>query len=264
MTEEEIRERVYNKYGNIEFELINFGKTKEPVVYKCLNCGKIKTLQRLDRLYDKDRVYFCDCYRSQEKNSDKAKIKNNFNRLPIEESQKRLDEFFDGEYVILEEKYHGWSVKSLVKHTTCGKIFSCKPRELLYHKHCPCITRNSKGEERIKKFLEKNQINFEEQKRLDNIRKAPYDFYLPDYNLLIEFQGRQHYEPVKAFGGEKQLLIQKEIDERKKKIAEEQNYNIFYISYKQMSLIEEILVQRLSLKGVDLSESKSQLPQKED
>jgi hypothetical protein len=35
------------------------------------------------------------------------------------------------------------------------------------------------------------------------LRKAPFDFYLPDYNLLIEFQGRQHYEAVEKFGGEK-------------------------------------------------------------
>ena len=31
--------------------------------------------------------------------------------------------------------------------------------------------------------------------------KLPFDFYLPDYNLCIEYDGKQHYEPVNLFGG---------------------------------------------------------------
>ena len=27
------------------------------------------------------------------------------------------------------------------------------------------------------------------------------DFYLPDYNTVIEYNGLQHYEPISVFGG---------------------------------------------------------------
>lgn len=184
--------------------------------------------------------------------------------LSLNEAQDKLDEYFGGEYEIIPNRYCGWSKKSLIRHTICNKIFSCQPRELLHNSHCPCITISSKGEKKIEDILNKYNVFFEKQKRLDGIKKAPFDFYLPKFNLLIEFQGRQHFEPVEKFGGKKQFIIQQEVDARKKQIAEEQGYSLLYISYKQMSLIENILVPRLSLTGVDSSESKCQLPQNED
>jgi hypothetical protein len=39
-----------------------------------------------------------------------------------------------------------------------------------------------------------------------------YDFFLPDFNLLIEYQGRQHFIPVERFGGEETFKIQLEHD----------------------------------------------------
>ena len=255
MTEEAIRENVRKRFGNVQFELISFGRHDEPITYKCLNCGKVFTRKRPQVLWAKDRTRFCRCLPL---NSDSTLF------LPAEEAQKRLDEHFDGEYEIIKDKYCGWSKKGLIRHTICGKIFSCQPRELLHHSHCPCITIISKGENKVEEVLVKYGVKFEKQKRLEGIKKAPFDFYLPDYNLLIEFQGRQHFEPVEKFGGEKQLSIQQEIDARKKEIAEKQGYQIFYLTYKQMSLIEKLLVPRLSLTRVESSDSKSQSPLKED
>lgn len=60
----------------------------------------------------------------------------------------------------------------------------------MYHSHCPCLRIISKGENRIRNFLDNHNIKYEEQKRLEEIAKAPFDFYLPTFNLLIEFQGR--------------------------------------------------------------------------
>ena len=67
---------------------------------------------------------------------------------------------------------------------------------------CPSC-RTSKGEERIIRFLKENNINyiFQHQVRIDNSYHY-YDFYLEDYNLIVEFNGKQHYQPIKFFGGE--------------------------------------------------------------
>ena len=55
-------------------------------------------------------------------------------------------------------------------------------------------------------LLKNNKIEFIPQFKIPgNNYKFRYDFFLPDYNLLIEFHGKQHYEPVEIFGGEEEF-----------------------------------------------------------
>lgn len=58
----------------------------------------------------------------------------------------------------------------------------------------------SKGELLVKEYLIKNKIKFIEQKTFSTckrIRLLRFDFYLPKYNILIEYQGYQHFCPIK-------------------------------------------------------------------
>lgn len=64
-------------------------------------------------------------------------------------------------------------------------------------KSCGCI--KSLGEANIQKTLQENNISFEKEKTYDNLisdkgQHYRYDFYLLEYNRLIEFDGEQHYE----------------------------------------------------------------------
>jgi very-short-patch-repair endonuclease len=69
-----------------------------------------------------------------------------------------------------------------------------------------------------------------------------YDFYLPKYNLLIEFQGLQHEKYIPGFHKSKQdFLKQKEHDKRKKEYAEQNKYNLLEIWYYEFDEIEKIL-----------------------
>ena len=59
----------------------------------------------------------------------------------------------------------------------------------------------SKCEKSILNFLQEKNIKFECQKTFKGLNGVnggllSYDFFLPDYNLLIEFQGEQHEHPV--------------------------------------------------------------------
>ena len=59
---------------------------------------------------------------------------------------------------------------------------------------------SSKGEKRIREILKEKDINFIEQKRFKDCKfknPLPFDFYLPEYNICIEYQGEQHYLPIK-------------------------------------------------------------------
>ena len=72
---------------------------------------------------------------------------------------------------------------------------------------CPRCT-SSKGEKLIKNILDENEIRYVEQYEISidsNINpsgKAYVDFYLPDYNILIEYNEEQHYIQREYFGGE--------------------------------------------------------------
>ena len=71
------------------------------------------------------------------------------------------------------------------------------PKRRYYHKGKQC----SKGEKKIAMFLEYNCIKFEMEKSFDTCRSLKnkllrFDFYLPEYNVCIEFQGHHHYNPV--------------------------------------------------------------------
>ncbi len=50
-------------------------------------------------------------------------------------------------------------------------------------------------------------------------RRLPFDFYLPDYNLLIEYDGEQHFKPVDIWGGEEGFARQQILDGIKNKFA---------------------------------------------
>ena len=56
------------------------------------------------------------------------------------------------------------------------------------------------------------------------------DFYLPDYNIAIECQGIQHFEPIDFFGGEEKFDEQIERDRIKYNLCKNNNINIIYYS----------------------------------
>lgn len=121
------------------------------------------------------------------------------------------------------------------------------------HKHlkgqgCPECKQNSKGEEYIKNYLERNKIKYIRQKSFDDckyINKLNFDFYLPDMNTCLEFDGLQHFEPVKEFGGEKEFYLILKRDECKNKWCIENRVSLIRIRYDEFDKISEILDEKL-------------------
>ena len=106
-------------------------------------------------------------------------------------------------------------------------IFKQKPKNHLQGKGCP-ICNESHLEREIRNFLIENNIDFEYQKRFNWLGKQSLDFYLSKYNIAIECQGRQHFEAVEAFGGQKEFEKILERDKRKKLLCEKHNIKIIY------------------------------------
>ena len=58
-----------------------------------------------------------------------------------------------------------------------------------------------------------------------------YDIYICGLKIAIEYQGKQHFEPVDYFGGEENFLKQKERDELKAKRSAEHGVKLIYVNY---------------------------------
>lgn len=106
------------------------------------------------------------------------------------------------------------------------------------------ICNESRGEKEVAKFLKKFSIIFERQKKFNgckNKRKLPFDFYLPEHNILIEYDGEQHLRLSEYFGGEKSFKQLQIRDAIKTKFAQDNNIPLLRIPYTKFDNIEEII-----------------------
>lgn len=150
------------------------------------------------------------------------------------------------EYKLISD-YNGTENKVLIRHT-CGFIWKIKPHNFIekinsgYH-GCPkCNHKRSHGETKIENLLKDNNINFIREKTFDwsSNPKFRYDFYIPKYNLIIEYMGAQHYKKVAFFHDT--LEQRKKYDYIKEKEAYEHNLNYLIIPYTEFKKIEQILL----------------------
>ena len=115
------------------------------------------------------------------------------------------------------------------------------PTNILTRGNCPKCN-SSIGEYKICKYLTERNINYILQYRFDdckNKRLLPFDFYLPDYNVCIEFDGIQHFKPVEYFGGVESLQMTQLNDSIKTKYCKDKNIELLRIKYDQN--IKEVL-----------------------
>lgn len=102
----------------------------------------------------------------------------------------------------------------------------------------------SKGEQKISDVLNELNITFIRQYGFSDCRKQNkllFDFYLPDYNVCIEYNGEQHYKSIKYFGGKEKLKMQRENDIIKENYCMNNNINLIIIPYTEFKNIKYIL-----------------------
>ena len=134
----------------------------------------------------------------------------------------------------------------------CGNITNVFYSSLLTGSTKSCGCMRSVGEYNINTYLTSKNINFYSQIKFEGLigiggKSLSYDFYLPDYHILIEAQGKQHEQPIKYFGGHEHFKIQQEHDKRKREYAEKNGYKLLEIWYYDYDKIEEILSRELEL-----------------
>ena len=108
------------------------------------------------------------------------------------------------------------------------KDFSQAPFSHLQGSGCPSCKNKTEG--KILTYLQSFAL-VEHQFRLKNLT---FDFYLPEYNLIIERDGEQHYYVIAAWTKlehEQQMQIQQEKDRKRTEIAKAHGFNIARLPY---------------------------------
>lgn len=94
----------------------------------------------------------------------------------------------------------------------------------------------SKGELRISEILYENNVKYIREYKFDgcfNKNKLPFDFYLIDFNVCIEYDGEMHFKEIERFGGRVKLDYYIKNDNIKNKFCNDNNIKLFRIKYDQ-------------------------------
>lgn len=137
----------------------------------------------------------------------------------------------------------------------CGSIFDATPKGLIHRKQGCRICSQSNGEKYVMSWLEDNigRESFDIQKRFKGLKgvgggNLSYDFYIPSLNLCIEYQGEQHYRPVKFYSGQdskKNFKKQQEHDRRKRQYCIDNDIKLLEIKYTEFGNINNILKENI-------------------
>lgn len=167
-------------------------------------------------------------------------------RLTMDEFVHKANKIHDYKYDYSHVNYVNNRTKIEIICPVHGEFLLTPNKHLDRKDGCPKCNRTSKGENLIKWYLEKKHITYETQKRFKNCkdkRTLPFDFWLSDRNMCIEFDGIQHFEVREKFGGEEGFKDRIKKDKIKENFCKENNIYLFRISYKDdiFTKLEEIL-----------------------
>ena len=224
-TNEDIDYKI-KKYLGEDFRLVgNYKNWNIPI--KIEHISKNHNFNILVKALQKG-VHCKECYR-------KSKTK------PQEQIEKELYNKLGNEYLVIG-KYTSGKKSISILHTKCGKVYNPIVHSVLSSSNkCPTC-KESSGEKMTREYLNKYNVQYVPQKKfkeLKDIKQLSYDFYLPKYNTLIEYQGKQHYKSINIKGlGMTNLKKQQYHDKLKRDYALNNGIYLLQIPYKVNSTIK--------------------------
>lgn len=215
---QEVKDLVNTEYVFLE----DYVNTNTPIKVQHKACGSTYTVAPRDFLKG-SRCRKC-FYKSKSKSEEDWTRQ--YKSLPQGNDYKFL-EHYKGDGTLIE-----------VLHMVCNHTYKVKPNNFINGSRCPnCHRTKSQGEDLIERYLVNHKIDFVNQQKFDDLRSVyqlSYDFYLPNHkgkNILIEYQGEQHFQPVEYFGGHDKFLKQQKHDTLKRNYAKENDYLLIEVPY---------------------------------
>lgn len=224
---EEFVQELKEKFPSIEIIEGKFETVRSILTFKCSECGNMWESTPAHILASK-----YGCSKCAHVN---AKIPN---RMKSEDFLKKIREI-SPEIEILSE-YTTSRNRIKCRCSKCNNEWNPKAIYLLQGYKCPKCSKQNRGfrnEQVIINYLNNKNINFICQfkitKPFEGRNYIEIDFYLPDYNLFIEYNGKQHYVPIEYFGGEIAFKNRVKRDENLRNYCKENNINLLEIRYDQ-------------------------------
>ena len=166
--------------------------------------------------------------------------------------RKTTEEFIKESFNIHRNKYD-YSKSNYINANTkvciiCPKHgeFWQTPYRHIIGQGCP-ICKCSTIENDIRNLLIDNSITFIQQKKFIWLGQQSLDFYLPDYNIAIECQGKQHFEPSHFFNDEEGLIETKEKDKKKMELCRHNNVKLLYYANYQYKFPYKVITSKNKL-----------------
>lgn len=141
--------------------------------------------------------------------------------------------------VIYDQEYKG-DKQPFVVMCSCGKDFEVDAVHFVGGKfQCnECRVKQSYISKQVENYLKDKKVNYVKEKTFVDCKKVgllPFDFWLPEYNVLIEVDGLGHYRPV-LFSGDKEKAEQnftktKENDEIKTNYCKEHHIPLLRLPF---------------------------------
>lgn len=88
-----------------------------------------------------------------------------------------------------------------------------------------------KSEKIVGDFLKNKAIKIIRWKTFEWLGRMNIDIFLPDYNIGIEYQGEEHFKPVKHFGGDERFKKRIEADKKKLDLCNKNGVRLLYVSF---------------------------------
>lgn len=160
-----------------------------------------------------------------------------------------------GGELLNKEDYVNSEIKNLqIICPVCKKqLFTTSLKHFIQHggQACElCRKKESVGERRIRQWLEANNYDFIQEKWFEDCRDInplPFDFFLPELNTVIEFDGKQHFEETHFFSHPTDSLTSyvQSHDKIKNSYCSDNGIKIIRIPYTKVNNIEQILQKEL-------------------
>ena len=228
------------------------GQRKARVICKC-RCGNYTVIDA--QSFYNGTTKSCGCYNKEvrkevgqrigklsKQSKDYSQVNN-----PYYDFIKRLDEKDSS------NSYY-WEIKC----KRCGQSYKAIPALLISNERrrgnnpCKCWHFSSKGIMKIRQILGNANITFIEEYSFEDCLspkgiKLRFDFFLPQFNCLIEYDGEQHFYPTsfgsKSISGEDRLKLSQTYDKIKDNYCINNNLTLIripYTKYKELKL-EDLL-----------------------
>lgn len=199
--------------------------------------GKLTVIKRVKNNKENRAMWLCQCECGNQKVILGKTLRNGKSQSCGCSQRKQLFNQRFGKLVAIKPTDRRDGVGSIIWECKCdcGNTCFVSARCLVGGNTSSCGCIKSRGEYKIQQLLEKNEIFFikeysrQEWKFPDTNYVGRFDFYLPDYNILIEYDGSYHYEEKEKREGN--LSKYQDHDRIKNQWAQEANIKLIRIPY---------------------------------